>query len=236
MSSPSLPSSKFQQATSEIISSLASYRSEVDSWVAQKENKVTQDQQSHQNAITLQQESIVTLSNTEKKLIEEAKRLELVLKKEAEEQAKLQNDLQSLQARAQALPPVIQNEKGELQRLTEEILQKRAVIEKLEAEQTLLYRQYYGRSKFYKERLGMRFEKPEGYLKVIFTNIDPQNPSREFYFLTYVDANSRYHISEHSPILSDIDSLVDQLNKDNNFSRFVITIRKKFVSSVKSLA
>ena len=88
--------------------------------------------------------------------------------------------------------------------------------------------------KFY-SMLGLRFEKAEGdCMKFVFTQIDPSEPLKEFFFLMLVDEQNMYRISgEPSPKLPiHCQSLcalyLDNLNSDNNIGRFVFLMRRLF--------
>lgn len=65
-------------------------------------------------------------------------------------------------------------------------------------------------------------------LRVTFTNIDPQAPTRAFTFQVYVDTSDRYHVNNCEPAVSDVQILVDTLNSSNDFSAFVRSMRKSF--------
>lgn len=67
-------------------------------------------------------------------------------------------------------------------------------------------------------------------LRVVFTQIDAAEPSREFSFVVFVDTNDVYHVSDVQPPVKDIDGLLVELNNTNDFSRFVRNIRKQFQS------
>merc|ERR1711871_1296963 len=95
--------------------------------------------------------------------------------------------------------------------------------------------------------LGLEFQKCDGEcMKFIFTNIDPKDPSRKFYFLMYVDGDDKYQlgkgkkdenidgndldIAPTSPLLdkSVTDKALHTLNKSNDIGKFVVSMRKAF--------
>eukprot|EP00908_Phaeocystis_cordata_P000661 Transcript_10724.p6 GENE.Transcript_10724~~Transcript_10724.p6 ORF type:complete len:87 (-),score=54.36 Transcript_10724:514-774(-) len=81
----------------------------------------------------------------------------------------------------------------------------------------------------YKKWLGLEFERVEDErLRIVFTHVDPQAPTRAFTFYVYVDASDRYHVVRCEPAIPDVQSLVDALNASNDFSAFVRNMRKKF--------
>jgi len=79
--------------------------------------------------------------------------------------------------------------------------------------------------------LGLEFHKAEGEcMKFVFTQLDSLDPSRQFYFLMFVDAEDRYQLVETSPVVPEHISQqhVATLNLDNNIGRFVVNMRKAF--------
>lgn len=83
--------------------------------------------------------------------------------------------------------------------------------------------------------LGLEFQKSEGEcMKFVFTQIDRRSPSREFYFLIFVDSNDKYNLVETCPALESGKSilLLRELNTDNDMGKFVFKMRKEFSSLV----
>lgn len=83
--------------------------------------------------------------------------------------------------------------------------------------------------------LGLEFEKAEnGCMRFTFTQIDPSDPLKPFQFLLLVDQNDLYRLVDSNPRLdSNIsNTIVSQLNKDNNISYFVVNMRRAFQKHV----
>ncbi len=83
--------------------------------------------------------------------------------------------------------------------------------------------------------LGLEFQKAEGQcMKFIFTLIDQSKPSKEFYFVMFVDDEDKYQLVKSEPKLpKDITSqLVLSLNTDNDIGKFVTRMRKQFQSTL----
>jgi hypothetical protein len=83
---------------------------------------------------------------------------------------------------------------------------------------------------FYK-RLGLEFEKiHDERLRLVFTLIDPLDPSRPFAFNVRVsEADDAYSVDGVDPPVPGVPELVAQLNRDNDFSRFVQLMRRRFI-------
>jgi hypothetical protein len=79
--------------------------------------------------------------------------------------------------------------------------------------------------------LGLEFEKAENdCMKFTFTQIDPSDPLKPFQFLLLVDQNDLYRLIETTPSLemNYANAIINQLNKDNNISYFVVNMRRAF--------
>ena len=88
--------------------------------------------------------------------------------------------------------------------------------------------------KFY-AGLGLEFQKAEGdCMKFIFTQVDPKDPLRSFYFLMYVDSNDMYQLVESFPVVDPLylKKTVDCLNFDNDIGKFVVNMRRYFRSTL----
>jgi hypothetical protein len=79
--------------------------------------------------------------------------------------------------------------------------------------------------------LGLEFEKAENdCMRFSFQQIDSTDPTRVFEFLLLVDQNDRYCLMDSTPSLDEnlIKTIVNQLNRDNNISCFVVNMRRAF--------
>ena len=85
---------------------------------------------------------------------------------------------------------------------------------------------------FYKERLGLSFERmPDNSLAFRLTLIDPANPARPFTFAVLVNKQNRYEVLRCEPRV-EYESLLTDLNETNNFSTFVQHMRRLFKKMV----
>jgi myosin heavy subunit len=79
--------------------------------------------------------------------------------------------------------------------------------------------------------LGLEFLKAENdCMKFVFTQLDPKDPARQFYFLMFVDSEDRYQLVETNPTIPAqvAQQHIKTLNGDNNIGRFVVNMRKSF--------
>ena len=81
------------------------------------------------------------------------------------------------------------------------------------------------------QSLGLEFQKAEGdCMKFIFTQVDPRDPQRQFYFLMFVDSHDMYQLVESNPVVSPayLKKAVDALNADNDIGKFVVNMRRYY--------
>lgn len=84
--------------------------------------------------------------------------------------------------------------------------------------------------------LGLEFQKADGdNMKFIFTNIDPKDATKQFYFLMFVDGNDQFQLVETFPNLDATYCMkhLQILNTDNNVGKFVANIRSAFCKLVQ---
>ncbi len=83
--------------------------------------------------------------------------------------------------------------------------------------------------------LGLEFQKADGEcMKFVFTQISEQDPSKQYFFTMFVDANDAYQLVETRPALprAVCTMHLKRLNEDNNIGRFVVSMRKAFKSII----
>ena len=79
------------------------------------------------------------------------------------------------------------------------------------------------------ERLGLRFDAQVGEnVRVIFTQIDPAAPGREFVVGVSVNDADDFELRECTPAIPDMAQLLDEVNASADFSRFVQKCRAQF--------
>ena len=72
-------------------------------------------------------------------------------------------------------------------------------------------------------------------LRLVFTQMDAQDPSREYFFSVHVDEADHYQVEECNPKLDEalISSLVTQLNTSSDFAGFCKRMRRAFKATIK---
>lgn len=116
----------------------------------------------------------------------------------------------------------------EIQVKSKEIKDEKELLEAQQNATRLRLNELNKAEEFFKDRLGLRFKKLDSEnLQFVFTNIDPKDHERVFYFTIKV-VGKEYHVTDCSPAVSGMDELLKQLNESNNLMEFVVAIRKKF--------
>lgn len=85
---------------------------------------------------------------------------------------------------------------------------------------------------WYRRVLGFRTEGGEG-IKFIFDNIDLNNPEQEYLFTVRLDGD-RYTLMDCDPYVEDVNELIKDLNKTNDFFKFVRIMREKFQAAIQN--
>jgi hypothetical protein len=83
--------------------------------------------------------------------------------------------------------------------------------------------------------LGLEFTKADGdCMKFIFSNVDPGDPNKQFYFTMYVDENDSYRLVDAVPAISPTFAKkhMEILNSDNDIGKFVVNVRRYFRRTV----
>ncbi|CAJ1914797.1 unnamed protein product [Cylindrotheca closterium] len=124
----------------------------------------------------------------------------------------------------------LENEKQRLRAEEARSLKNRV----LEAKQTTV--DDLTRGILYYKYLGLDFEKTEGEneLRFIFTQLDPEVPTRQFSFVLQVDRNDKYEISNCEPSVDAI-VLVDvthRLNRADDYMYLAQRMRQAFVETL----
>ena len=132
----------------------------------------------------------------------------------------------------------------EVQRLREEISLKKDLFQQRESEmqhgvdakQSKL-NSLQELADLYGERLGLSFKQANGEtednaLCISFTQIDRRNPEKPFWFNVRIMDDDTYSIQKVVPEVNGMKELEEELNTDNNFSKFVRKMRRKFKESV----
>ncbi|KAJ0405955.1 hypothetical protein P43SY_005521 [Pythium insidiosum] len=219
--------------TDELVTQNISTRQELERWIQDQKSRLLMEKREHD----LQEQEHTRLTA------------------DAEQQrTQLQHDLQGLrtdcgeherQVSMQEVEiEVLQAEKGKKEPLLRELFEqnrskddelKRLTLE-AQAQQTSLNEQLseLTRGLAMYARLGLSFEQHNAEQIVVrFTQIDAQNPQREFSFRIRMDPlTDSFVADECDPQVAVLDVLMQQLNQTADFSRFIRSMRREFKALV----
>jgi len=82
---------------------------------------------------------------------------------------------------------------------------------------------------YYSRNLGLEFRRVgDNKLRFVFRQIDPADHNRKFSFVVEISEGSAYSVTEVKPEIQNLDRLLKELNKTNDFSRFIRQMRIEF--------
>lgn len=80
----------------------------------------------------------------------------------------------------------------------------------------------------YSTRLGLDFTSKDGVLELVFTRVDPSQPTRPFAVSVKVQEDKSYIVTKCSPPLQCLPGLLSTLNQTGDFSGFTKEVRTAF--------
>ncbi|KAL6073253.1 kinetochore-associated Ndc80 complex subunit spc25 [Balamuthia mandrillaris] len=221
--------------TSELMDEAEKARKQLDKWIAAKK-KDTEEVQRKQHQVLQQSE-------------EQIRSLQLKLKQHIQTGKEARRECESREQELQSLAVLVSRLKDkenllpkEIELLTQQVDEQRERCRQLERtlakkEKTKQYnmQELTKGISYYRERLGLDFTRiGEDQLCCVFTLLDPADPDRQFRFSIYLDEESQYHLGDCKPHLEGLSPLLQALNSDNDFAKFVRAFRKKFKDTLNS--
>jgi len=218
---------------SELRSEMVEMQTQVARWVTEQKHSADTVALNGVRVLETDKENVVQLRDN---LKEVAAAEEALQQRAAEERLRIDEqraELERLTAQESRLPP-------EAERLNQQLAQARSLVVQREAGcETSLASKEQKLSELdrgcalYRTRLGLAFERVgDERLRLTFTNIDPADPMRSFAFQVFVDGGDKYHVESCEPLVQGMDELLGTLNRDNDFSAFVRSMRRRFKESV----
>ncbi|XP_058964527.2 kinetochore protein Spc25-like [Pocillopora verrucosa] len=194
-----------------------------------------EDKENHENILAKGKEEMRHLEETINQYhFQSEKNLE-VLRQRAEEVANLERELRELQISAERL---VEQRNQNQKHFEETECQLRKQQEEVSAkEQSTSYKikQFTKGTEYFKERLGLSFKKvDEEHLQFVFKYIDPKDEDRPFVFTVAITSLDKYNVKDCMPEVKGLPEMVEKLNSTNNFSAFVVAMRRKFRDLVET--
>jgi hypothetical protein len=213
-------------------SEMQNMSSKIDEWCNFHEQALDKLSLNHEQEMNSAKGTIESLQNKKGELGVTLRKIAEETRLHKVEEAKVLQEIETLQNCASSLPQQIKAVKqSELEGLTraEEI---KAEIVKLKQTKENETKELTKGIVFYK-RLGLDFKRVgDDRLRLIFTQIDAAFPEKEFSFTIKVDQTDAYQVEACEPAIPEIPEYLACLNKSNDFSVFVRTMRQSFKKSV----
>mmetsp|Transcript_18293 Transcript_18293/g.37896 ORF Transcript_18293/g.37896 Transcript_18293/m.37896 type:complete len:237 (-) Transcript_18293:51-761(-) len=232
----------------ELNASLNRQKGGFDRWAHSRLNAVESVRQKHEVELRKATSEYEDLKASEEKLHAEVEGLDSSINQENKEAEELLEKLSYAKKSAQMLPEEVGRIRDEVS-LKEDLLKQRksetrhgaaAKQDRLGKLQRL--------AETYGQRLGLHFKHSAGdqeespavsdngdsgnALRIGFTQIDRRNPDKTFWFDVRIREDDTYTIQQVVPQVEGLQELEQELNADNDFSKFVRKMRKKFKESV----
>jgi len=206
------------------------FTQDLQKWSAHQTATASSVRARHLEMIRQHKEQLATLTLHQQSLQETASSQNQSNAARLQQIAKLEQELTQLVEELNALPVSAQSASEALRLAkTHTELQQQELDAGL-SEQNKRLRSLEQKVQAFQQRLGLSFQKVEGGLQVVYTLVDPHNADRACSFVVRITPENRYEIKDVSPALNpgELEVMVSQLNRRNNFAWFVQAIRQKF--------
>jgi kinetochore protein Spc25, animal type len=161
---------------------------------------------------------------------------EACLRSELEAHGKLleeqQLELAKLGDARESMPPQLKQAQGAMEREKAALDDEQRVFANSKRQARFAKMELERGVDYFRRRLGVDVRsKSGGQFQIVFTQVDPSNPQRQFSFTMRLNGDL-YELMACEPRISQLRPLIDQLNASNDLKAFVIDIRKHFRSIV----
>ncbi|XP_033106241.1 kinetochore protein Spc25-like [Anneissia japonica] len=187
----------------------------------------------HEEQIQKGKESIQQLNENLQSLLNQAEVNKRIAEERKEELKKMKISIETSMKEMQETLLQKESTEGQLKIMTKEIEKEQELLVAQEKATHLRLQELRKATMFYKDRLAFSFKKIDGdHLQIVFTQINPNNTDQPYFFVVKVNSDKKYEVTDCQPAISNLDELICKLNETNNFSQFVITVRKAFKSMI----
>lgn len=223
--------SQTKQKYHSITKKIEIFENKMESWSKQKVEMIDRLLKDQNNFVTKGDEQIQVLKKKNQEICQSIYVLENTLKQELlkeDELKKTITNIKQFEKENSNQIPLLAQEMSKLKiemDKTEKKIQTEQIIRNETRERLI------SNSQFIQRYLGLHFEQipQNNFLKVCFTNIERQNPLKVYSFCVRTQ-NSKYEVGIFDPPIQIDSKLIEQLNRDNNFQKFVVSVRKCFVN------
>mmetsp|Transcript_13008 Transcript_13008/g.47535 ORF Transcript_13008/g.47535 Transcript_13008/m.47535 type:complete len:229 (-) Transcript_13008:1664-2350(-) len=217
----------------ELANELGAMRAKFDEWAGAQIHAVDQRVRQHSKVLRQAEDHIQTLGEREKTAVDKSTALGTRRQADSKAESLKLQELENLKLEAKNYPEKVQSLRDQIKKESEELENASVELDKEGTAREGKLDALHRATRFYEDRLGLRFAHAiNDELQVIFTQIDPKDPSRQFCFSVRVHDSGVYDVTQCEPKVDGIAEMVETLNSSNNFSNFVKAMRKKFKETV----
>ncbi|KAK3749911.1 hypothetical protein QZH41_017367 [Actinostola sp. cb2023] len=214
----------------------------VNDWKGPFEKQLDDKTKEHQENMDCGKEILTQIEEKISWYNEESNRKLEVLQQQAEEVSSLEKQLKELQIYASTLLEKKEQEQKALKEKETHLERMGKDIQAKEEATNYKLQQFVKGTQFFENRLGLSFKKidedfclcqtvsyhPNYSLQFVFKFIDPNDWEKAFFFSVSVGEDKCYTVKDCNPPVEGLATMVQELNEKENFSKFVINMRKKF--------
>ncbi|CAI5722500.1 unnamed protein product [Hyaloperonospora brassicae] len=215
--------------TNSLVQQNLSTRTELEAWVEAQKTRLLEEKRADQLRAQEHARATDEAQRRREMLQIEHQRLSTECHTKEKEVTASQVEIEALQAEKSRREPVV---KHLLAKMVEEDAKLKQLLAESQKQRTTLKQQLHdlkqGLAMY--QKLGLVFEHSEVNRIVIrFTQIDAQDPSREFSFrITINPITDRYIVDNCNEEVAALDELVTNLNESGDLARFVRSMRRQF--------
>ncbi|GIL50233.1 hypothetical protein Vafri_6461 [Volvox africanus] len=206
-------------------------RRKASDWSALRTQFVLERKDQHAAFLCDQTAKLNSLQSQKTQLQVQAEQTNKRLQHEEEEMKRTEERLVGANTESGVSERRLEASQAQLRKRQEEYRQK---VEELENEQKDRQQQLDNlrrQAARFTERFGLHFRsQTPGDFTVVMTHIDPKDHKKEFSVAVRMAPNDVYTVTKCDPHVPDLDELVNEVNRTNDFAAFVKAVRSRFVA------
>ncbi|EFJ44453.1 hypothetical protein VOLCADRAFT_121319, partial [Volvox carteri f. nagariensis] len=217
----------------ELQAELVCSRKKVSEWSASRVQFMTELKDLHATLLRDQTEKINNLQGVKAQLQVQAGQISKRLQDEEEEAVRTEERLAGTKAEESTLKRRLEAAQVHLRKRQEVYRQQLEGMESVNKERQQQLDNLRQQSALFGERFGLHFRtRVPGEFTVVMTCIDARDPDKEFCVAVRMALGDVYTVTKCEPLVPDLDELVDQVNRTNDFGAFVKASSVEFVEGI----
>ncbi|XP_077979275.1 kinetochore protein Spc25-like [Glandiceps talaboti] len=197
-------------------------------WTGEPMQKYLDDVcKTHEDAIKKGQDNMEALGSAYSALQEQAKNSKQALQDKIDKLTVMKKNLEEMRIQSQKIMMETEDKCGVLKTHQQKNAREKELLHTQQEYTKSKLGELEKAAQYFTDRMSLDFKKLDSErIQVVFTNIDPDDASRQYSFT--VKVTDGYEVTECEPQVEGLEEMVEKLNKTNHFSLFVINIRRKF--------